>query len=599
MRDKRGELQTGRQQIADVFADFYEQLYAEKNALQGDDEDARIVRDVRPVFVDEVKDQLKKMAKDKSADNNGMVVELLQCSGDGMLSLIANVFTDILSAETPVPKEWKETRLKVLFKKGEPMLPDNYRPIAMIPILYKVFSKVLCARVQHILIQEQSVDQAGFRPGFGCEDHLFAVTLISEMSREWNVPVWMVAVDFQKAFDTVSHHCIWEALRQQHVPEAYVRVLARLYREQTGVVRCDCSSRRFEIRRGTKQGDPISPVLFNASLEQIMRPLKDKWKKKRWGLEVGFGHDSLTNLRFADDLLLISRSRGQVTKMLGDLVSEAGKVGLCIHPEKTKVFFNGVGRKGGAVPGVTKVAGLDIEVLADDKSTMYLGRALNLQHVQDTEMQHRMSRAWAKFAVYRKELTDKSYPLKSRLKLFNAVVTPTALYGSGSWTMTHGRENLLKTTQRKMLRKILGSQRRTIKPEFSSSESSEGQPDDDQEDERTESWIDWIKRVTEESETQFVKIGGKDWVEEQRRRKWQWAGHVARRTDARWARLLIDWIPLGRRRRGHPETRWNDVLVAFFKHGMQEGVQDDFWKHQALDKEIWNLLETSFLDYCR
>jgi hypothetical protein len=513
--------------------------------------------------------------------------------------LIASVFTDILSAESPVPKEWKETRLNVLFKKGEPTLPDNYRPIAMIPILYKVFSKVLCARVQDILIQEQSVDQAGFRPGFGCEDHLFAVTLISEMSREWNTPVWMAAVDFQKAFDTVSHHCIWKALQIQHVPETYIRVLMHLYKGQTGVVRCDCSSRRFEIRRGTKQGDPISPVLFNASLEQVMRPLKEKWKKKHWGLEVCYGHEPLTNLRFADDLLLISRSRGQVAEMLADLVAEAGKVGLCIHPEKTKVFYNGLGRKGGAVPGVVKVAGLDIEVLADDRSTMYLGRALNLQKVQDIEIQHRLSRAWAKFAVYRKELIDKSYPLKSRLKLFNAVVTPTALYACGSWTMTYGRENLLKTTQRKMLRKILGSQRQTTKPQSSSSEDFEVQSDDEQADETLESWIDWIRRVTFESEKHFVQIGGRDWVEEQRRRKWHWAGHVARRTDARWARLLIDWTPHGCRSRGHPATRWSDVLTAFFRNSLQEDTEDDAWKHQALDRDVWNMLEEQFLDYCR
>ena len=79
------------------------------DALPGDDEELRNVRDVRPVLVEEVRDQLKKMARDKSADSKGMVVELLQYSADGMLSLIASVFTDILSAESPVPKEWKET----------------------------------------------------------------------------------------------------------------------------------------------------------------------------------------------------------------------------------------------------------------------------------------------------------------------------------------------------------------------------------------------------------------------------------------------------------------------------------------------------------
>ena len=77
-------------------------------------------------------------------------------------------------------------------------------------------------------------------------------------------------------------------------------------------------------------------------------------------------------------------------------------------PEKTNIFFNGAGRKGDAVPGVVKVAELDIEVLGDGKTTTIKRRTNNLQKVQDAEIQHRLSRAWAQFAVYRKELTNKS-----------------------------------------------------------------------------------------------------------------------------------------------------------------------------------------------
>ena len=66
-------------------------------------------------------------------------------------------------------------------------------------------------------------------------------------------------------------------------------------------------------------------------------------------------------------------------KMLLDLSIEAGKVGLCIHPGKTKIIFNEVGRRGGPIPAVAEVAGHDIEVLAADKSTAHLGIYLNLQ----------------------------------------------------------------------------------------------------------------------------------------------------------------------------------------------------------------------------
>ena len=58
----------------------------------------------------------------------------------------------------------------------------------------------------------------------------------------------------------------------------------------------------------------------------------------------------------------------------------------------------------------------------------------------------------------KKELCGRHYSLDDRMRLFNAVVTPTILYGSASWTMTQSREERLRTTQKKMLRKIWGAQ---------------------------------------------------------------------------------------------------------------------------------------------
>ena len=58
--------------------------------------------------------------------------------------------------------------------------------------------------------------------------------------------------------------------------------------------------------------------------------------------------------------------------------------------------------------------------------------------------------------------------------------------------------------------------------------------------------------------------GIRDWAKEQARRKWIWAGHVARRTDKRWTREVLEYHPVhGSRARGHPKTRWEDELDKF------------------------------------
>ena len=179
------------------------------------------------------------------------------------------------------PAKWRKTKLKVLLKKGDPLDPSNYRPIASLPILYKLFSRCLCARIGKTLDSEQSCDQAGFRKDYSCDDHLFVVRQLAEKAHEFNLPLWVVAIDFQKAFDSFSHVALWRSLKEQGVPSIYINTLQRLYSSQSGLVTAGASSRDFPILRGSRQGDPISPILFNAVLEMIMRPCIAEWNRKQ------------------------------------------------------------------------------------------------------------------------------------------------------------------------------------------------------------------------------------------------------------------------------------------------------------------------------
>ena len=173
---------------------------------------------------------------------------------------------------------------------------------------------------------------------------MLTLVLVHEKLAEFNFDCWIAAVDFEKAFDSVSHESIWEAMRAQNAPEDYVQVLRRIYGGQTGQVIADQSSRIFTMERGTRQGAPLSPMLFNAVLEHIMRKLKVRWQKKRYGIQVNMRY--LQNLRFADDVLLFGSTRAQIRNMLEDLSIEAGRVGLKLHMGKTKILSNMNPRRG-------------------------------------------------------------------------------------------------------------------------------------------------------------------------------------------------------------------------------------------------------------
>ena len=204
---------------------------------------------------------------------------------------------------------------------------------------------------------------------------------------------------------------------------------------------------------------------------------------------------------------------------------------------------------------------------------MYLGRALNLRAHHDMELDHLLGRAWAKFGVYRKELTNKNYPLKQRMRLFNAVITPSVLYGCCSWVMTKTRAQRLRTTQRKMLRSILGKGRKSIE-------------------------------MSDQSST-MDSVGVPDWVEEQQRRKWRWCGHVCRRLDGRWPTKLLNFVPTsGRRSQAHPKARWTDDIAMFLakaygKNDASLGGSFEECSHSAMDRGIWSNLESDFVNFCR
>ena len=79
-----------------------------------------------------------------------------------------------------------------------------------------------------------------------------------------------------------------------------------------------------------------------------------------------------------------------------------------------------------------------VDVLPWGSSVDYLGRRLNLARLHDTELEHRLEKGWKKFFANKADLCGKHAALSVRLKLFNAIITPTVLYGSASWTRGSG-----------------------------------------------------------------------------------------------------------------------------------------------------------------
>ena len=175
------------------------------------------------------------------------------------------------------------------------------------------------------------------------------------------------------------------------------------------------------------------------------------------------------------------------------------------------------------------------------------------------------------FTKHTSELRRKHHRLRDRVRFFDAVVTPSVLYACSAWALTRKMETRLKVARRRMLRYVFRIYRRS-------------------QDEEDKDRVDYLRRAKLRINELSASMQVEDWVDIHRRRKWQFAGKLARQTDNRWSQAVVDWKPnLGHGgSRGHPATRWADQL---------ENFAGGDWQHIALDTQYRDFLEDRFVTH--
>ena len=102
-----------------------------------------------------------------------------------------------------------------------------------------------------------------------------------------------------------------------------------------------------------------------------------------------------------------------------------------------------------------------------------------------------------------------------------------------------------------------------------------------------ESFVTWITFTTSTIKGYVGRGNLIDWVSEQKKRKWKWAGHCARRNDNRWTKRLLDFQISAPRARGRPRLRWDDDIVRFLQFEGMIG-NNESWIDVAQSREFWN-----------
>ena len=110
--------------------------------------------------------------------------------------------------------------------------------------MYKIFSKLLYNRIAPILLRGQSHDQHAFTPDVRIEDALLCAEIIIGNAQEFELPLWLLSMDLRKAFDSINHRKLFQALALHGLDEGYIFLIRLLYANQTASVN---GSRIFDI----------------------------------------------------------------------------------------------------------------------------------------------------------------------------------------------------------------------------------------------------------------------------------------------------------------------------------------------------------------
>ena len=324
LKNKRGEIKTNRDDILKIAQDFYAELY-ERSRAPNLNQIPRVQNvgseDIPDISKAEIERALAEIKNNKSPGEDEIVIEAIKEGGASLKSLIQKMFNACLTRGI-TPSQWHNAIITIMHKKGDITDLKNYRPISLLSHTYKLFIKIITKSLINKLGAYEPCKQAGFRSGYGTNDHLQVIKSLIEKCIEYNKPIVLIFVDYEKAFDTIDQHEMLLALADCRIDYRYIALIKNVYDTATASVRLHEDTKKFRIERGVRQGDVISPKLFTAVLQYMFKKMNIEDN-----MGININEEDLNHLRFADDIVIISDCINKARKMLERLHQISGRIG--------------------------------------------------------------------------------------------------------------------------------------------------------------------------------------------------------------------------------------------------------------------------------
>ena len=366
--------------------------------------------DVTPELVAK---KIKAMKDNKSPGVDGIPPKLLMETVEQISIPLARVFNLSLN-EGVVPFEWKEANIIPLFKKGSRNKSENYRPVSLTSVICKLLERLIKDHMVDFLVKHKLLNssQHGFLKARSCLTNMLC--FLEEITKwiDVGLPVDIIYLDFQKAFDKVPHQRLLLKLKAHGIGDSITDWIEQWLtdRRQRVVVDGEVSNWK-SVLSGVPQGSVLGPILFLIYINDL--------------------NDSITSnvLKFADDTKLFRKVNTDGDKQhlqndLDRLVKWSEKWQMLFNFGKCKCLHTGHGnlnvnyKMGDTVLGTTvKEKDLGVTISADMKVSEQCGIAA--------------SKGNQILGLIRRNITYKGKKLI--IPLYKAIVRPHLEYCIQAW----------------------------------------------------------------------------------------------------------------------------------------------------------------------
>ena len=445
--DDDGQIITDQKKVANRFNKFYTTI-ADKlvtklgkpttkfqDYLRNPNEHSIFLNETEP---GEISILLSKLDVTKSGDIYGITPRLIKDAGPAMVSNLCIIFNKCLTSGT-FPQLLKPAKVIPIYKADSRMLASNYRPISLLPIIGKLFEKIIFKRISSFVTKYNILfrRQYGFQNAKSTEHAVLDIQENILNSLENHRIPCCIFLDFAKAFDTVNHSILLSKLNHYGIRGQAFKLIESYLTDREQCVQLNESTSSMEtIKHGVPQGSILGPLLFLLYINDISNCSK-----------------VLNFYLFADDTTIFFSHKNfaileeTINTELAH-VSEwliANKLSLNVGKSNALVFRH---TRGTLPPLNIKINGLPID---EKEYAKYLGilidNKLNFQkHIQ--HVNSKLSKGNAILSMVRYYL-----PKDVLINTYHAFIQPHIDYGLNIWghtTKTH--LTTIERQQRKALR---------------------------------------------------------------------------------------------------------------------------------------------------